>query len=557
MRIETVTDRVVGGAGTGKTALILEEMDRLRQEKNLGASEIAFATFTRSGCNVMAERAARRWGYTPDALSNFRTVHSLAYRSLGIDEEQLLSNDSKSLEWIGQTIGIDLAAGTDESGAVAYRALTPDGDDEAASLAIWDLARVTLRSVDDILAERLRAGDSSPPCETIEYVVSRYESAKTAHDRVDFSDIVLRFAGIRMSLHGPKAGLPEEGDLPEGLRAVFIDECQDNSALVDIALTRLASQHGVERVMLLGDPMQSIFESFAGGSSKHFMGWAAKQSVMPKSYRCPKPILELGERCLQGMNCGYWDRRIAPADHPGKIVQAGAAVDAIEENLDLSEETLVLARCSYSLQKYAEILEDLGIPFSRVGRHEDPDLLGFSVLWTLQGGMDVDPDDWLRAIELLPVRNELLGSLLIEGEKTAWLDGRRYGYFDRVGPAELERAGCTSTLAEIIRKGDWLPLLSRSKQDSAKQWVSVAKRHGPELATRPKVRLATIHSAKGLEADTVLLSTESSDRVERGREMSTLRHDEECRVNYVAVTRARKKLVIVEDGLRHRLILPW
>ena len=548
---------VINGAGTGKTAMILEEMDRLRQEKGLSPDEIAFATFTKSGCNVMAERAGRRWGYAPDALRNFRTVHGMAYRALGIGKDQLIAGDSKSLEWIGKTIGIDLAAGTDESGSIVYRALTPDGDDEAASLAIWDLARVTLRAVDDILAERLQLGEPSPPRETIEYVVSRYESAKTAHGKVDYSDIVLRFAGISMSLYGPKAGRPPEGDLPEGIRAVFIDECQDNSALVDMALTRLASQPSVERVMLVGDPMQSIFESFAGGSSKHFLGWAAAQSVMPKSYRCPRQILELGERCLQEMHSGYWDRQISPADHTGRITQAGSAMDAIEEHLNLSEETLFLARCGYSLQTHAEILEDLGIPFSRVGRQEEPELLGFSALWNLQSGADIDPEDWTRAIELFPVRNKHLGTLVQEGEKTAWLEGNRYSHFHLVGPANLEMAGCTSTLANIIRKGEWLPLLSRAKQESANKWIGVAKRHGPDLATRPRVRLATIHAAKGLEADTVILSTESSGRVERGRERSPLRHDEECRVNYVAVTRAKRKLVIVEDGLRERLILPW
>lgn len=556
MRRQPVVDRVIGGAGTGKTALLLGEMDRLREEKGLDPTQIAFSTFTNSGCNVMAERAGRRWGYAPDALKNFRTVHSVAYRALGIDSKQLLSADGTSLEWIGQAIGIDLAAGTNEFGVMTYRPLSPDGDDEAASLAIWDLARVTLRAVDDILAERLQAGEPSPPRETIEYVVSRYESAKTIHNKVDFSDIVLRFAGLRMSLYGPKAGYPEEGDLPEGIRAVFIDECQDNSALVDIALTRLASQPSVERVLLVGDPMQSVFESFAGGSSKHFMSWDAAQRVMPKSHRCPRPILELGERCLQEMFDGYWDRGIAPADHPGRITQSGGALDAIEEHLSLDEDTLILARCGFTLETYAEILDDLGVPYSLIGQQEDADHLAFSVLWKLQSGSVIDGEDWRKTIELFPVKHTQFGSLLREGEKAAWIRGDR-DHFDFLRPADLELAGCTSPLAEIIRRGDWLTALPRAKQESAAKWIGLAKRHGPSLATQPRIRLSTIHSAKGLEADTVILSTESYRRVERGRENSTLRHDEECRVNYVAVTRAKKKLVIVEDGLRERLILPW
>lgn len=551
MRVE----RLIGGAGTGKTAYILAEMDRIFAEQGLAPGQIAFATFTRSGCTEMAERAARRWGYTPNALKNFRTVHSLGYRCLGIDEDRIITNDSRSLEWVGNTIGIDLATATDESGAVVYRALTADGDDEAASLALWDLARVTLRSMDDILAERLLAGDPAPPRETIEYVVSRYESAKTAYGKADFCDIVLRFAGVRMTLGGPSLCQPE-GDLPEGLRAVFVDECQDNSALVDMAIMRLAHTPGVEYALLVGDPMQSIYESFAGGSARHFMGWQATQSVMPKSFRCPAPILDLGEQCLREMGSGYWDRGIAPADHPGVVTQSGAPLDAIQDHVDLSEQTLIIARCSYALQPYADILDDLGIPYSRVGRLENPDLLGFSALWSLQSGEDILSEDWKHAIDLIPVKHNHLGALLSEGEKTAWLDGRRLD-LDFVGPLDLERAGCTSVLADVIRRGEWLQALKQSKQETARRWVTVARRHGPQLATRPSVRLATIHAAKGLEADTVLLSTCSSQRVERGREQSSLRHDEECRVNYVAVTRARKKLVIVEDGSRHRLILPW
>jgi superfamily I DNA/RNA helicase len=547
-------ERRIGGAGTGKTQFALDQIDRVRQEKGLGLGEVAFVTFTTSGCEEMAERAAARWGAQAEDLHNFRTAHSQAYRALGVSQGRLLTDDSKSLAWIGDQIGIDLAAATDESGMTVYRPLE-DETDEAASLALWDLARVTLRPMDSLLAERLEAGEPAPPRETVESVVTRYESAKRLHDKVDYCDLCLRFAGVRMSLEGPRICQPE-GDVPAGVRALFVDECQDNSGLVDAVIMRMAHAPGVEYVLLTGDPMQNIYESFAGGSSKHFMGWPASQSVMPKSYRCPAPTLELGERCLRQMSAGYWDRGIAPADHPGLITQAGAPLDAIEDHIEFSGSTLILARCSYALQPYQEILEDLGIPVARTGTRNEPELMGFSTLWNLQSGQVVTGEDWKLAIDLLPVKSKQFGSLLVEGEKAAWLAGERH-YLDFLRPADLEMAGCTSVLANIIRRGEWLQVLSPAKQEAAQKWVSVARRHGPEMATHPRVRLSTIHSAKGLEADTVILSTQSSRRIERGREMSLLRHDEECRVNYVAVTRSRRKLVIVEDGLRHRLVLPW
>ncbi len=547
-------ERRIGGAGTGKTAFVLDQMDRVCDEQKLVPGEIAFATFAKSGCIEMSERAGARWGLARDALPNFRTVHSLAYRALKVAQDEFLGDDSASLAWIGNQIGIDLAADVDDSGNTAYRPLNADDTDEVASLAIWNLARVTLRPVEELLTERLQAGERVPPADTIKYIVDRYESAKTIHGRRDYCDIVLAFAGIRMTLDGPRSCEPA-GEAPEGLRAVFVDECQDNSALIDRAIMRLARTPGVGYVLLVGDPMQSIFESFAGASAKHFMGWQARESVMPKSFRCPAPILALGERCLREMDSGYWDRGITPADHSGRITQAGAPLDAIEEHLDLSKQTLILARCGYALQAYEEIFDDLGIPYSRETRHGDPDRQGFQAMWDLQSGKSTSGDAWQHAIDMIPVKHPHFGDLLVDGEKSAWLTGRRYD-LDIFRPADLERAGCTPVLAAMICRGEWVQVLSPSKQEKARRWIDHARRHGAELATHPPVRLATIHSAKGLEADTVLLSTHSSRRVERGRDSSLLRHDEECRVNYVAVTRARSKLVIVEDGCRQRLVLP-
>jgi superfamily I DNA/RNA helicase len=59
-----------------------------------------------------------------------------------------------------------------------------------------------------------------------------------------------------------------------------------------------------------------------------------------------------------------------------------------------------------------------------------------------------------------------------------------------------------------------------------------------------------------MEGDLVILSTVSSKAVESSRHKLTDRHDEECRVNYVAVTRARENLLVVDDGGKFSLELP-
>ena len=102
-----------------------------------------------------------------------------------------------------------------------------------------------------------------------------------------------------------------------------------------------------------------------------------------------------------------------------------------------------------------------------------------------------------------------------------------------------------------------MPFIAPRHQSEAEKWVDAANRHGPELASSPKVELSTIHAAKGAEADTVILCSESSKQVQRGSRLSDCCHDEECRLAYVAVTRARRRLGVVEDGRRHRIALPF
>ena len=136
-----------------------------------------------------------------------------------------------------------------------------------------------------------------------------------------------------------------------------------------------------------------------------------------------------------------------------------------------------------------------------------------------------------------------------------WREGKR-DYMDYVFPQSLRSVGCTPALVSLIQDGNWTQSITPSYRRQAEEWLDIVKRHGPELATEPVVKLGTIHASKGAEADVVILSTETSKAIELGRRRSEQIHDDECRVAYVAVTRAKKKLVVVEDGRRHRMSLP-
>jgi superfamily I DNA/RNA helicase len=108
----------------------------------------------------------------------------------------------------------------------------------------------------------------------------------------------------------------------------------------------------------------------------------------------------------------------------------------------------------------------------------------------------------------------------------------------------------------LIREGKWSSVIEPKRRDRAERWLKAAKLHGVEAASSPGIRVSTIHSAKGLEADIVIMSSRTSAAVERGRMLFDDTHDEECRIAYVGVTRARSEFRYVEEGGSQSMQLP-
>jgi superfamily I DNA/RNA helicase len=74
-------------------------------------------------------------------------------------------------------------------------------------------------------------------------------------------------------------------------------------------------------------------------------------------------------------------------------------------------------------------------------------------------------------------------------------------------------------------------------------YVRALRRGGEPLHGEGRVQIGTVHSAKGAEADHVVLLTDVSERVMTGFRQDP---DAERRVQYVAVTRARQTLTLVQ-----------
>lgn len=292
---------------------------------------------------------------------------------------------------------------------------------------------------------------------------------------------------------------------------------------------------------------------WAGSKSDYFMSWdvGQNQKVMPKSYRCAPAIMALGERCLMSLP-EYWDRGIAPADHDGEVVESENFEDDLSD-LDPREETLVIARTNRNVSKIAAILDDVGVPFRRVKAKQgayNKDM-GMTGLWKLQHGMAVTGDEWGQAIELLPSKTRDGRSWLVRGSKSRW-SRELATQFDLIFTGDLPTLGATEHLQGAIASGEWAGLV-----DGGTKWAAAAKRFGLEAVSHPKCRIGTIHSVKGQEADNVIVLSSKGRRIYESEQSDPERAYEERRIEYVAATRARKRLTIAHDPReRYRMEFP-
>jgi superfamily I DNA/RNA helicase len=81
------------------------------------------------------------------------------------------------------------------------------------------------------------------------------------------------------------------------------------------------------------------------------------------------------------------------------------------------------------------------------------------------------------------------------------------------------------------------------------EYIRSLLKSGEKLTAKPRVRLQTIHTAKGGEAEHVVLLLEVTRQTSLGQEK---RPDDELRTWYVGATRAKERLTMVEPSCRDR-----
>jgi len=446
---------------------------------------IGYVAFTRKAANEAIERACGRFDFTPKDLPYFRTLHSLAFRALGLKKAQVLGR--KSLQEFGALMGIRITGSVSMDEGQIYG--NQKGD---RALFLCQLARI--KKID--LQEQWRATTEDLGWFEVERIFRGLKEFKEANSLIDFTDMLEQFI--------------TEAPIPQ-LDLLVVDEAQDLSKIQWDMIHALADK--AQRVIIAGDDDQAIFR-WAGADVDYFINLEGSSTVLGQSHRVPKEIQTIANSILARVG----DRRIKPWEPRG--ADGKLEFTTTTDALDMSEGTwLILARNDFLLDDTEAQCRREGFIYER--RHRKS--ISEKTLTTIRNWETLRAGGVCTAAE---ARNIL---------RLTTANIKKFPEEDDLDLKTLqEKWGAPEGLIwhKAFRE---MTLIERS------YLVSALKR-GETPSKIPRIVLSTIHGAKGGEAENVVLFTDMARRT-----WYQLREtpEDEHRVFYVGATRARERLIII------------
>lgn len=498
---------ILGPPGTGKTQTnsnlvrdcILSGMDPFK---------IACVSFTRRAAQESRERVCLDLGLEEDCLPYFQTLHSMAFRSGGHKVDDVIR--SEDLGVIGRSVGLTFTDSNKKARESDFDIIGYSKGDEYLSL--YQMSRSLMRSLEDCYNN---LANYDLHWKELTRLVDAYEHYKEVHKKVDFTDMIEGF--IRR-------------DEPLNLDALFVDEAQDLSTLQWSMVNVLRRTPKFQ--VFTGDDDQAIM-GFQGADVGAFLNATKKKEVLTQSYRLPKRIWQEAQRIVLKIE-DRAPKTWFPKDEEGSVHFHQNFSDV---PLD-SGQWCILARTNHLATYYAGLLEAEGWVYSRNGVTSiHPKTYDAIISWeSLAKG---------RSIEVSSLKN-IYNLMKVDVDYTKG-HGPRSKCFTSLTSDHLVDMSFAQENLGLNWNSDtrWHKALSKIDLGT-KNYVLNALRRGDNVKN-PRIKLSTIHSMKGGESDNVLVITDISYACWKQYQKDP---SVEHRVFYVAVTRAKKSLHIMEPNTR-------
>ena len=484
---------VLGPPGTGKTTTLLNKVDNYL--KKTDPDRIGYFAFTQKAAHEARDRAIKKFNLTEDDLPYFRTLHSLAFRKLGLKKNQVMQ--PRHYKDLGEQLGFPVTYAEHQEDHGGF--FTSDSE----FLQIINLAKVRNITLEQQYNKREHTQDLE--LDKLHDIAEALRIYKKERNLIDFNDMILDFV---------------KSDLSPKFDVVFIDEAQDLS-LMQWDMTK-SIWNKSEDSFIAGDDDQAIFK-WAGADVDSFIALQDQMINLPltQSFRIPTKVHTLAMGIINRIKHRI-DKTWRPKTNEGSL-QRHFNVDSVDMS---SGEWLVLARTKYMLKEIEDVLHRKGLYYeTRHKRSYEKDIQEAAQDW-----------EHLRQGQLLSYKQieKIYGYMSPEHRDKTLLQGMTKGSF--YGIDKLTKDFGLKT------KKVWFEALDDAGSRRI-EYLRKMRANGEQLNKKPRIELSTIHAAKGGESQNVVLLTNLTKTTMETYERNP---DDENRLFYVGATRTKENLHIIE-----------
>ena len=570
---------VLAGPGSGKTLTIAKRIEYLIMKHKVRPEEILVITFTKYAAWEMKNRTRSICGPSSYAVT-FGTFHGIYYGILKwayrLNQSNLLSDEEKYRILREILPGIDW----DQE---------PEADEEKdylQELAI-EIGNVKNNCMDIEEYEPVKY-----TTEKFRKLYRTYEETKKKYRKIDFEDMLIQCRDLFMK----RPDILKKWQ--EKFQYILVDEFQDvNQAQYDVVRMLAAPQ---DNLFVVGDDDQSVY-GFRGAKPGIMMEFMkdypkARQILLDVNYRSSGYIVKGALRVI-GNNKIRFEKKIEAFRKPDETVHVQEVKDPVQEAEYVLErireyrekgvsytEMAVLYRTNVDARAMSELMTEYQIPF--VMKEHLNNIYEHFIALDMISYLRLSQGEYDRKY-FLQIANRPNRYLTRESMKTgnvSYESLRRYyrdkdWMVDRIDQLEWDmkmicdktpyaaiqyirkRMGYDEFLKEYaayrkISSEDLFAVLEEIWQNSKgygtiKEWFEHIESYGKMLKEQNKkngekegVNLMTMHAAKGLEFDTVFVIEANEGSCPYKKATADEEIEEERRLFYVAMTRAKRKLVI-------------